>query len=79
MEHVIGPAQSYAVGIFLCPAAGEKSNWKSRFLPDISNRPRYIKLRCPKHFGTASVASASWLSGKDKIAQETGRHGIFLS
>jgi hypothetical protein len=38
--------RKYAVGIFLCPAAGVKSNWKSRFVPDISNRPRYTS-RCP--------------------------------
>jgi hypothetical protein len=35
----------YAVGIFLCPAAGVKSNWKSRFVADISNRLRYIDVR----------------------------------
>jgi hypothetical protein len=34
----------YAVGIFLCPAAGVKSNRKSRVLADISNRPRYEKV-----------------------------------
>jgi hypothetical protein len=34
-------AMSYAVGIFLCPAAAVKSTQKSRFTPDISNRPRY--------------------------------------
>jgi hypothetical protein len=37
------------VGIFLCPAAGVKSNWKNRFIADISNRPRYI-VGCP--YGT---------------------------
>ena len=42
----------YAVGIFLCPAAGVKSNGKSRFGAGISNRPRYnrkiakVRERC---------------------------------
>jgi len=31
----------YAVGIFLCPAAGLRSKWKSRFMAEISNRLRY--------------------------------------
>jgi hypothetical protein len=28
-------------GIILCPAAAVKSSWKSRFIPDISNRLRH--------------------------------------
>jgi hypothetical protein len=31
---------SYAVDIFFIPAAGVKSNWESRFLAELSNRPR---------------------------------------
>ena len=44
----------YAVGIFLCPPGGVKSNWKSRFTVDISNRPGYISTavwRPPLHVG----------------------------
>jgi len=34
-------ARRYAVGMFLCPAAVVKSSQKSRFTPEISNRPRH--------------------------------------
>jgi len=34
----------YAVGIFLCPPVGLKSNWESRFMAEISNRLRYITI-----------------------------------
>jgi hypothetical protein len=30
----------YAVGIFLWPTAGAKSNWKSRFVAEIAVQPR---------------------------------------
>jgi hypothetical protein len=42
-----GPERRYAVGIFLCPAAGVKSNRKNRFMADIPNRPRYRPFRDP--------------------------------
>ena len=36
------PLPSYAVGIFLCPVAALISGLKSRFTPDILERPWYI-------------------------------------
>ena len=41
MAYSTGRENRYAVGIFLCPAAGLISGRKSRILPDISKWPRY--------------------------------------
>jgi hypothetical protein len=46
--------KSYAVGIFLCPAAGVKSTRRSRFTPNISNRPRHA---IPLHPNPATRSS----------------------
>jgi hypothetical protein len=39
-DHASGDILLYAVGIFLWPTAGVKSNWKSRFGAEIADRPR---------------------------------------
>jgi hypothetical protein len=43
------------VGIFLCPAAGVKSNWESRFTADISNRQRYTVKYTMKNTGKGGM------------------------
>ena len=53
--------QNYAGGIFLCPAAALPSGANSRFVPDISKRPRYT---CRSGIGLTNPAETLIPSGQ---------------